>query len=86
MGNCCSSNESTTSESPMNNQSSSSAKKLEDRVELAFKAKRANVYSENMLETEEEQFEERKAFIEKAIPKSAKQSKTISKLINHFLD
>lgn len=73
---CC---PSTSSQAPLSNDQggppmrSSTAKKGEDKVELAFKAKRANVFTEGV------DFESREAYVEKNIPKTTKQEKLIRK-------
>ena len=46
------------------------AHKKEDKIELAFKVKRANIFTEGVDLG-------RQAYVEKKIPKSSKQSKTI---------
>ena len=48
------------------------AKKQEDKIELAFKTKRANVFTEGVDLG-------RQAYVEKNIPKNEKQSQKISK-------
>ncbi len=81
---CCSS---TSSESPINNNPSSTSnngaagannaggkqqKGKEDKIELAFKAKRANIFTEGVDLN-------RNAFVKRAIPKTPAQAKTICK-------
>lgn len=79
---CCSS---TSSEAPLNPGSSSNESRLskkslstnnkrEDNLELVFKVKRANIFTEGIDLG-------RQAFVEKKIPKSPKQSKLIRKSI-----
>ena len=82
---CCSS---TGSEAPLNNNPNSTStsaatstganaaskqKGKEDKIELAFKAKRANVFTEGV------DLESREAFVQKRIPKNAQQTKLICK-------
>lgn len=75
---CCAS--STTSETPINNTPSSShpnasKARKEDKIELAFKAKRANVFTQGV-------DLERQAYVQKKIPKNEHQSATICKSSN----
>jgi hypothetical protein len=76
MGGCCSSSG---SEAPLNTSPNSSAnnkqKIKEDKIELAFKAKRANVFTEAIDIG-------RKNFIMRKIPKSDTQAKTICMSMN----
>ncbi len=74
---CCSSNG---SQAPLNSgnansnannrQSKAGGQKKEDKIELAFKVKRANIFTESVDLG-------RQAYVEKKIPKSAKQTKAI---------
>ena len=82
---CCGSNSST--DTPINNTANSSAapkkasmagRATESKVELAFKTKRANIFTEGVDFSEEG----RTAFVQKRIQKSDKQTKTISKYID----
>jgi hypothetical protein len=57
---------------PTGNTSAGDKKGKEDKIELAFKAKRANVFTEGV------DFG-RKAFSLKTVPKNAKQTQTICK-------
>ena len=75
---CCTS---TDSSAPLNVKNSSnsiikeSAAKKEDKIELAFKVKRANIFTEGVDLG-------REAFVQKRIPKSEKMQKQIRKLPN----
>lgn len=80
---CCGSSGSQNTDTPLNNNASSNAagkkasvagKNAENKVELAFKTKRANIFTEGVDLTEG-----RQAFVQKRIPKSEKQSKAICK-------
>ena len=88
---CCSS---TGSEAPLNSSpnsasntaaaannanSAAKAKGKEDKIELAFKAKRANVFTEGV------DLESRAAFVQKRIPKNPQQTKVISKFSYFYL-
>jgi hypothetical protein len=53
-----------------NRQSKAGGQKKEDKIELAFKVKRANIFTESVDLG-------RQAYVEKKIPKSAKQTKAI---------
>ena len=74
MGNCCSSLASD-SRQPLKrndkNQSNNNAHKKEDKIELAFKAKRANIFTEGV------DFS-REAFSQKNVQKTDKQKHLIS--------
>ncbi len=87
---CCSS---TSSEAPLNNNPSSTGnaagganaaaaagkqKGKEDKIELAFKAKRANVFTEGVDLN-------RHAFVKRTIPKNPAQTKTICEFDFSFL-
>lgn len=72
MGCCSSSGSETPLNRPAQNSSTGGAAKKEDKIELAFKAKRANVFTEGI------DFE-RRAFSIKRVPKNAKQTQQIRK-------
>ena len=78
MGNCCSTN--SDSKQPLKrnekNISNSNAQKKEDKIELAFKAKRANIFTEGV------DFS-REAFSQKKFPKTERQKHLISMIHNH---
>lgn len=74
MGCCQSSTEESRPITANNNRSSAAARKgKEDKIELAFKAKRANIFTEGVDLG-------RNAFSIKHIPKNAKQTQLICKL------
>jgi hypothetical protein len=89
MGACCS------KDTPLNEKLNSSSEQqqsgvaktaLEARIELAFKAKRANVFSANALgDIVEGEDEPRPTYVEKVIPKTSKQNKVIRTLLNTAL-
>lgn len=78
---CCQSKD---SQLPLNKDAVSSSsgakgagKNQEEKIELAFRAKRANIFTEGV------DFESRDAFVHKRIAKTAKQSTIISK--SHYI-
>ncbi len=85
MGNCCVKEDNVTLVAKAGNSSAkakvATKKALEDRIELAFKAKRANVFAANALDQSigDDEDAPRSAFVEKIIPKSSKQNKVICK-------
>ena len=60
-----------------NGQSKASGQKKEDKIELAFKVKRANIFTEGVDLG-------RSAYVEKKVPKTAKQTKTILWRISNY--
>lgn len=81
---CCASNGSSaplnsgnTNSNANNRQSKAGGGKKEDKIELAFKVKRANIFTEGVDLG-------RQAYVEKKISKTAKQSKLICKILQMF--
>ncbi len=84
MGNCCVKEQAATTLVVKSSNSSAKVvtkKAMEDRIELAFKAKRANVFAANALDQggDDEEIAPRSAFVEKVVPKTSKQNKIICK-------
>lgn len=77
MGNCCSSVASD-SKQPLK-RNDNNAQKKEDKIELAFKAKRANIFTEGV------DFS-REAFSQKNVNKTDKQKHLISMYIHSHFD
>ena len=88
MGGCCPTGQKSESDSQTLNQgvpnSSDYKGNQEDRIELAFKTKRGNVYTSNALagDGEDDQFTERMSFRTNISAKTTQQTRIIGKFIN----